>query len=73
MEGHLQGRSDMYHHIKQLMYTVRIGQPDPHFGNMLLEQFGGANGELAAAMQYSIQGLAKSVNYSASRRCRQYF
>src|SRR6478736_6689749 len=47
----------MYHHIKQLMYTVRIGQPDPKFGNMLLEQFGGANGELAAAMQYSIQGL----------------
>ena len=31
--------------------------PDPRFGNMLLEQFGGANGELAAAMQYSIQGL----------------
>ena len=47
----------MYHHIKQLMYTVRIGQPDPRFGNMLMEQFGGANGELAAAMQYSIQGL----------------
>lgn len=47
----------MYHHIKKLMYTVRIGKPDPHFGNMLLEQFGGANGELAAAMQYSVQGL----------------
>src|SRR3954465_9027882 len=47
----------MYHHIKKLMYTVRVGQPDPRFGNMLLEQFGGANGELAAAMQYSIQGL----------------
>lgn len=47
----------MYHHIKKLMYTVRIGTPDPSFGNMLLEQFGGANGELAAAMQYSIQGL----------------
>src|SRR4030095_14552595 len=47
----------MYHHVKELMYTVRIGQPDPRFGNMLLEQFGGANGELAAAMQYSIQGL----------------
>jgi Mn-containing catalase len=39
------------------MYTVRIGQPDPRFGNMLLEQFGGANGELAAAMQYSVQGI----------------
>lgn len=47
----------MYHHIKALMYTVEIGTPDPAFGNMLLEQFGGANGELAAAMQYSIQGL----------------
>jgi len=47
----------MYHHIKKLMYTVRVGTPDPRFGNMLLEQFGGANGELAAAMQYSIQGL----------------
>ena len=47
----------MYHHVKKLMYTVRVDTPDPRFGNMLLEQFGGANGELAAAMQYSIQGL----------------
>lgn len=47
----------MYHHVKKLMYTVNVGTPDPAFGNMLLEQFGGANGELAAAMQYSIQGL----------------
>ena len=46
----------MYHHIKKLMYTVNVGTPDPRFGNMLLEQFGGANGELAAAMQYTIQG-----------------
>jgi Mn-containing catalase len=45
----------MYHHVKKLMYTVRVDAPDPAFGNMLLEQFGGANGELAAAMQYSIQ------------------
>ncbi len=47
----------MYHHVKKLMYTVRVGEPEPCFGRMLLEQFGGANGELAAAMQYSIQGL----------------
>jgi Mn-containing catalase len=47
----------MYHHVKKLMYTVRVDEPDPKFGNMLLEQFGGANGELAAALQYSIQGL----------------
>ena len=47
----------MYHHIKKLMYTVNVGTSDPGFGRMLLEQFGGANGELAAAMQYSVQGL----------------
>src|ERR1700748_814000 len=47
----------MYDHVKQLMYSARVDEPDPRFGNMLLEQFGGANGELAAAMQYSVQGL----------------
>jgi single-stranded-DNA-specific exonuclease len=31
----------MYHHVKKLMYTVRVDEPDPRFGNMLLEQFGG--------------------------------
>jgi Mn-containing catalase len=46
----------MYHHVKKLMYTVKVGTPDVRFGSMLLEQFGGANGELAAAMQYTIQG-----------------
>jgi len=46
----------MYHHIKELMYEVHVGEPDVRFGSMLLEQFGGANGELAAAMQYTIQG-----------------
>src|SRR6195256_3093016 len=47
----------MYHHVKKLMYTVNVGKADPRFGNMLLKQFGGANGELAAALQYTIQGL----------------
>src|ERR1700750_665246 len=46
----------MYHHIKKMMFTVNVGTPDVRFGNMLLEQFGGANGELGAAMQYTIQG-----------------
>src|ERR1700735_4815174 len=57
--NHLQEKRNeiMYHHIKKLMDTVNVGPPDPRFGNMLLEQFGGANGELAAAMQYSVQGI----------------
>jgi Mn-containing catalase len=46
----------MYHHVKKLMYDVTVDVPDIRFGNLLLEQFGGANGELAAAMQYTIQG-----------------
>jgi len=28
------------HHVKELMFTVRIGAADPRFGAMLLEQFG---------------------------------
>jgi Mn-containing catalase len=40
----------MYRHIKKLMYAVNVGSPDARFGNMLLEQFDGANGELAAAL-----------------------
>src|SRR5436309_11215861 len=47
----------MFHHVKKLMYTVRVDEANPRFGRMLLEQFGGANGELAAAMQYSVQGI----------------
>lgn len=46
----------MYHHVKKLMYEVNVGTPDVRFGRMLLEQFGGANGELAAALQYTVQG-----------------
>src|SRR5689334_13075123 len=30
----------MYHHVKKLMYTVHVGEADPRFGRMLLEQFG---------------------------------
>lgn len=48
----------MYHHVKKLMYNVNVGEPDVRFGKMLLEQFGGANGELAAALQYTVQGYS---------------
>ena len=41
----------MYHHVKKLMYTVRVDEPDPKLGNMVLEQFGGANGKPEAAMK----------------------
>jgi Mn-containing catalase len=47
----------MFHHVKDLQFNARVSRPDPRFANLLLEQFGGENGELAAAMQYTIQGL----------------
>jgi hypothetical protein len=31
----------MYHHVKKLMYTVRVDEPDPRFGNMLLRAIRG--------------------------------
>jgi len=49
----------MYMHNKRLMYTVRVSEPNPVLANMMLEQFGGADGELSAAIQYFTQGLAE--------------
>lgn len=46
----------MFLHNTKLMYTVRVDEPDPEFAKLLLEQFGGPNGELAAAMRYFLQG-----------------
>jgi Mn-containing catalase len=51
----------MYHHVKKLMFTVRVDEPDVRFGNMLLEQFGGANGELAAAMHPDRKDLLMDI------------
>ena len=47
----------MFHHVKELQFNARVSKPDPRFANLLLEQFGGENGELAAAMQYFTQAF----------------
>jgi len=49
----------MFLHNKRLQYTVRVAQPNPGLANLLLEQFGGAQGELAAASRYFTQALAE--------------
>lgn len=48
----------MFHHIKELQFNARVSAPDPRFARLLLEQFGGGNGELKAALQYFIQSYA---------------
>jgi len=47
----------MFHHVKELQFNARVSGPDPRFARMLLEQFGGPNGELKAAMQYFTQAF----------------
>jgi Mn-containing catalase len=47
-------------HNKRLMYTVRVSEPDPRLATLMLEQFGGPQGELAAAMRYFTQALAEN-------------
>ena len=49
----------MFMHNKRLQYTVRVSEPNPVLASLLLEQFGGPDGELAAAMRYFTQGLAE--------------
>ncbi|MFN4283467.1 MAG: manganese catalase family protein [Alphaproteobacteria bacterium] len=50
----------MFMHNKTLMHTVRVAQPDPRLASIMLEQFGGPQGELAAAMRYFTQALGES-------------
>ncbi|GGH10099.1 manganese catalase family protein [Pedobacter zeae] len=47
----------MFYHVKELQFNARVSQPDPRFARLLLEQFGGGNGELKAAMQYFTQAF----------------
>lgn len=48
----------MFYHVKELQFNARVSKPDPAFATLLLEQFGGANGELKAALQYFVQAFA---------------
>lgn len=49
----------MFSHNKRLMYTVRVSETNPALANLMLEQFGGPQGELAAAIRYFTQALSE--------------
>ena len=49
----------MFMHNKRLQYTVRVSECNPGLANLMLEQFGGPQGELAAACRYFTQHLAE--------------
>lgn len=48
----------MFYHVKDLQFNARVSKPDPRFGRILLEAFGGANGELTSALQYFVQAFS---------------
>lgn len=50
----------MFAHNKRLMYTVRVSETNPKLGSLMLEQFGGPQGELAAAMRYFSQAIGET-------------
>lgn len=47
----------MFYHKKEPIHSVNISESDPRFAQLLLEQFGGATGELSAALQYWVQSF----------------
>ena len=47
----------MFFHKKEPIHTVQVDDPNPRFAQLLLEQFGGATGELSAALQYWVQSF----------------
>lgn len=49
----------MFMHNKRLQYTVRVSESNPGLANLMLEQFGGPQGELAAAMRYFTQAIGE--------------
>ena len=49
----------MFAHNKRLQYSVHVNEGNPALANLMLEQFGGPQGELAAAMRYFTQALAE--------------
>jgi Mn-containing catalase len=49
----------MFAHNKRLQYTVRVSECNPGLANLMLEQFGGPQGELAAACRYFTQALGE--------------
>ena len=49
----------MFAHNKRLQYTVRVNESNPGLANLMLEQFGGPQGELAAACRYFTQALGE--------------
>ncbi|MDK2817558.1 MAG: spore coat protein [Moorella sp. (in: firmicutes)] len=45
----------MWIYEKKLEYPVRVGGPNPHLAKVIITQYGGPDGELAASLRYLTQ------------------
>ena len=45
----------MWQYEKKLQYPVKIATPNPKYAKIIISQFGGPDGELAASMRYLSQ------------------
>ena len=56
----------MFYHVKELQFNARVSRPDPAFATLLPEQFGGANGEPAAALRFFNRHLPPKIHIRIS-------
>lgn len=53
--GRKDGVKNMWNYEKRLQYPVKITQTNPKIAQVIISQFGGPDGELAASMRYLSQ------------------
>ncbi len=56
----------MWNYEKRLQYPVKITQTNPKIAQIIITQFGGPDGELAASMRY----LSQEIYYAVQRSNR---
>ena len=47
----------MWNYEKRLQYPVKISQPNAKAAQIIISQFGGPDGELAASMRYYLRDI----------------
>lgn len=51
----------MFSHIRRLQYTLRVSECNPGLGNLILDQFGDAQGKWFATWRYFTQAITKTI------------
>ena len=59
----------MWNYEKRLQYPVKITQTNPKLAKIIISQFGGPDGELAASMRYLSQRYTMPYKEVTGRTC----